>query len=144
MTRTPCLTDLRKSSSSPTTAGNAGGQRSARLHQQPMTAISCRRRINRVTLGFWVGGAISAAGGCLFAASMPYQYAVGVTVSVLWWGIYCGCTGASLSALCCRLAERILASPPQKSDGAGKPTSGADSPAFPAGSSGSLSGTSRR
>jgi hypothetical protein len=30
---------------------------------------------------------------------MPYHHPIAVTISVIWWGIYIGCLGASLSAL---------------------------------------------
>jgi hypothetical protein len=63
------------------------------------------RRFNRTT-GFWLGGVIFGAGGCFWGASMPYEYPVGVALSVLWWGIYVGFLGASLGALLGLWAER--------------------------------------
>jgi hypothetical protein len=30
---------------------------------------------------------------------MPYHYPVAMAISVIWWGIYIGCLGASLGAL---------------------------------------------
>jgi hypothetical protein len=30
---------------------------------------------------------------------MPYHHPVGIAISVIWWGIYLGCFGASLGAL---------------------------------------------
>jgi hypothetical protein len=30
---------------------------------------------------------------------MPYRHPVAVTMSVVWWGIYSGCFGASIGAL---------------------------------------------
>jgi hypothetical protein len=64
-----------------------------------------RRRINR-TIGFWLGGVLLGAGGCLLGAFMPYEHPVGVALSILWWGIYSGCLGTSLGALLALWAER--------------------------------------
>jgi hypothetical protein len=58
---------------------------------------------------------------------MPYRHPVAVTISVLWWGIYFGCFGASIGALLGLWAEQTPAPPSQRSDGAGKPPSGTDS-----------------
>ena len=144
MASTPCLTGERKPPPSPIAAGNGDGQSPARPQQWALAANSFHHRFDRATIGFWVGWVLSAAGGCLFAASMTHQYPGGAVISVLWWGIYCGCTGASISALVCWLTERTPASPPQGPEGAGKPPSGAVGPALPAGPSGSLSGANRR
>ena len=72
---------------------------------EPPAANAVHRRFNR-TIGFWLGGVLLGAGGCLLGASMPYQHPVGVAVSILWWGIYCGCLGVSLGALLGLWAER--------------------------------------
>ena len=60
---------------------------------------SCRRRFDRVALGFWVGALALGAAGCVLGARMPYRHPVSVCVSVVWWGIYLGCLGASVGAL---------------------------------------------
>jgi hypothetical protein len=72
---------------------------------KPPAASAVHRRFNR-TIGFWLGGVLLGAGGCLLGAAMPYKHPVAVAVSILWWGIYCGCLGASLGALLGLWAER--------------------------------------
>ena len=57
-----------------------------------------RARFNPVTLGFWLGGVALGAVGCLVGAALPHRYPVGAAVSILWWGIFLGCWGASLGA----------------------------------------------
>src|SRR5262249_8397537 len=57
------------------------------------------RRLNRVSLGFWLGGATFGIGGCIIGCCMPYHHPVAVAIGVMWWGIYIGCLGASLGAL---------------------------------------------
>jgi hypothetical protein len=52
-----------------------------------------------VSLGFWLGGISLGAAGCILGACMPYQRPVAVAMSVVWWGVYLGCFGASLGAL---------------------------------------------
>jgi hypothetical protein len=54
------------------------------------TTRAISRRFHR-GIGFWLGGVILGAGGCLWGASMPYQHPVGVAISILWWGIFFGC-----------------------------------------------------
>jgi hypothetical protein len=56
-------------------------------------------RFSPVTIGLWLGGAGMGIGGCLLGALMPYRQPVAVAISVLWWGIYFGCFGASVGAL---------------------------------------------
>jgi hypothetical protein len=46
---------------------------------------------------------------------MPYQHPVAVAISVLWWGIYLGCFGASVGALIGLFTERAAASAPPAS-----------------------------
>ena len=57
------------------------------------------RRSDRVSLGFWVGGATFGTAGCVVGYCMPHDHPVGIAASVIWWGIYIGCFGASLGAL---------------------------------------------
>jgi hypothetical protein len=57
------------------------------------------RRVNRVSLGFWLGAAAFATGGGVLGACMPYHHPVAIAISVIWWGFYIGCLGASLGAL---------------------------------------------
>jgi hypothetical protein len=63
-----------------------------------------RFRFNR-TIGFWLGGFALGTAGCLLGACMPYHHPVAVTISVLWWGIYLGCFGASIGVLLGMRAE---------------------------------------
>jgi hypothetical protein len=44
---------------------------------------------------------------------MPYRHPVGVTISLLWWGIYLGCFGASIGALLGLWWDHSSASPPR-------------------------------
>jgi hypothetical protein len=136
MARTPCLTDLRNRPPSPITSGNGEWQRAESPPRERPAANPRRRRFARDTLGFWLGGILLGVGGCLYGASRPYQYPVGVAVSVLWWGIYCGALGASIGALVGLWAE------PSRMARAGPP-GGTDSPGLPAGSSGPLGGANR-
>jgi hypothetical protein len=79
------------------------------------------RRFDRVTVGLLLGGLALGAVGCVLGAVMPYHHPVAVTISVLWWGIYIGCFGASIGALFGLFTNRNPAPSFQGSDGAGKP-----------------------
>ena len=68
-----------------------------------------RGRGSRITLGFWLGGIIFGKAGCIFGASLSYHDPVARVLSVLWWGIYWGCLGASLGALPGLFLERSSA-----------------------------------
>jgi hypothetical protein len=57
------------------------------------------RRFDRVTIGFWLGGLVLGTAGCILGVWMPYRHPVAVTISVIWWGIYVGCSGAAFGAL---------------------------------------------
>jgi hypothetical protein len=50
-------------------------------------------------IGFWLGGVLLGVGGCILGACLPYRHPVGVSISVVWWGIYFGCFGASVGAM---------------------------------------------
>jgi hypothetical protein len=93
-------------------------------------------RFSPVTIGFWLGGAGMGTGGCLLGALMPYRHPVAVAISVLWWGFYFGCFGASVGALVGFLTDRDPPRPSAAWDSAGMaPTeSGPDSRAADAGS----------
>jgi hypothetical protein len=67
--------------------------------EQALGSLVHTGRFRPRTLGFWLGGAGMATGGCLLGALMPYRHPVAVAISVLWWGIYFGCFGASVGAL---------------------------------------------
>jgi hypothetical protein len=137
MAHTPDLTALLNPPPVPITSANGNWQRPTHLHGgQP--AASSLRRFNRVTLGFWLGGLALGTAGCIFGASMSYRHPVAVPISVLWWGIYFGCFGASIGALIGMGAEQPPAPPFQCSDSAGKLPSGVDSAALPPGYNGTL------
>jgi hypothetical protein len=90
-------TDLRNPPRFPgTETGN--GQSTVHPHNWRSAAEPTGRRFNRVTIGLFLGGASLGTAGCILGASMPYRHPVGVTISILWWGIYLGCLGASIGA----------------------------------------------
>ena len=99
MATTPRLIDPQDPPRSPTTGGNGHWRGAVRSYHGQPAADLCRRRFNRVALGFWLGGLVLGTGGCIFGTCQPYQHSVAVTISVLWWGIYFGCFGASIGAL---------------------------------------------
>jgi hypothetical protein len=55
--------------------------------------------LNRASMGFWLAGAASGIGGCIFGACMPYHRPAAIAISIIWWGTFMGCFGASLGAL---------------------------------------------
>jgi hypothetical protein len=77
----------------------------------------CRpgRRFKPATIGFCLGGLALGAGGCILGALMPYSHPVAVTISVLFWGTYLGCLGASVGALLGWCADRAPSPPSQES-----------------------------
>jgi len=91
--------DRQTAASSP---GNPGGR------AQPGAAR--RLRFDR-TLGFWLGGFVLGTAGGILGGCLPYHHPVAVTISVLWWGIYFGCFGASIGALLGLWAEPVPAPP---------------------------------
>jgi hypothetical protein len=75
-------------------------------------------RFKSAMIGFWLGGLALGTGGSILGACMPYRHPVAVTISVLWWGIYLACFGASVGALLGRCLDRTPALPTKRSDGA--------------------------
>jgi hypothetical protein len=65
---------------------------------EPQAAPRTLRRVDRVLIGFWLGGFGLGTAGCIVGACMSYHHPVAVMMSVVWWGIYLGCLGASLGA----------------------------------------------
>ena len=78
------------------------------------------RRFDRVSIGFWLGGATFATGGFILGGCMPYTHLVATAISMIWWGIYVGCFGASLGALLGLLTYRAPAS--RRTKAVGHPT----------------------
>jgi hypothetical protein len=113
MATAPRLIDPRDPPCSPTTGGNGHWRGAVRSYHGQPAADLCRRRFNRVTLGFWLGGLVLGAGGCILGACQPYRHPVAVTISVLWWGIYFGCFGASIGALVGLWTDRTGCSIPE-------------------------------
>jgi hypothetical protein len=97
MAITTHLTDPQNPLLGATTPTKAHLQRAGQQHRrQPGVK---RRRLNPVTVGFWLGGFVLGTGGAIVGACMHYRHPVAVTLSSLWWGIYFGCFGASIGAL---------------------------------------------
>jgi hypothetical protein len=84
--------------------------RAAAARKRPGTV---RRPFRRTAFGFWLGGVGLGAAGCILGACQPYRHPVAVAISVLWWGIYFACFGASLGGLIGRLTE-CRATPPSR------------------------------
>jgi hypothetical protein len=57
-------------------------------------------------VGFWLGGLALGVPGCVLGAVLPYQRPLAVALSVLWWGTFLGCFGASVGALLVLLWRR--------------------------------------
>ena len=117
--RRPGLTVLPAPPPSPGNPGRWDGQRAAGPSGGHPVAGRLRGRFHRA-IGFWLGGTLLGVGGCILGICMPYLHPVAVTISVLWWGIYLGCFGASNGALLGMWAEQVPAPPAPSSDGAGK------------------------
>jgi hypothetical protein len=86
--------------------------------EQAQRSLALTRRFSPETIGFWLGGAGMGTGGCLVGALMPYPYPIAVAISVLWWGLYFGCFGASVGALVGVLTDRAPPRPSAAWDGA--------------------------
>src|SRR5262249_44302711 len=91
-------TDVRNPRPFPSTTENGNRQSTAHRHERRPAAEPDGRRFDRVTIGLFFGGVALGTAGCILGASMPYRHPVGVTISVLWWGTYLGCLGASIGA----------------------------------------------
>jgi hypothetical protein len=122
----PRSTDLRNPSPSPITPNDWEWQRADDPRMEQGEANPFRRRFDRVALGFQLGGLTLGAAGCILGACMPSERPAAVVMSVLWWGIYLGCLGASLGALLALLTERAPVWPSRGPDGTSKPPTGAD------------------
>jgi hypothetical protein len=86
-------------------------RKAAPAQQAKAIAIPARRGFDRVTVGIFVGGLLLGPAGCILGAVMPHRHPVGMTISVLWWGFYCGCLGASIGALIGQFTRRAATAP---------------------------------
>jgi hypothetical protein len=128
MTATSLRKHSRSSLPSPTAAETRGRGKAGFPAEQPPAGNSRRPRFSRVTIGFWLGGVVLGVAGCVFGACMPYHHPVAVTVSGLWWGVYCGCLGASFGALAGLCAGPALVCPPRVPDDTDESAGGAAAP----------------
>jgi hypothetical protein len=46
-----------------------------------------------------LGASTLGAAGCILGGYMPYYRPVAIAISVMWWGTYFGCFGASLGGI---------------------------------------------
>jgi len=93
------LMERREASAVPVLAEYESRKRTALAVTEGVVATPSRRRFDRVSIGLCVGGISLGAVGCTLGACMPYHHPVAVAISVIWWGVYIGCFGASLGAL---------------------------------------------
>jgi hypothetical protein len=92
---------------------------SAPREQAPGSLVQ-PRGLSPVTIGFWLGGAGMGVGGGLLGALMAYRHPVAAAISVLWWGIYFGCFGASVGAVVGVLTDRAPQRSVAKEEAAGR------------------------
>jgi hypothetical protein len=94
-----------------------------KLAAYPITACKgASKRVSRrlrfaAAIRFWLCVITFGTAGCLFGVSMAGRHPVALTMSVLWWGIYFGFFGWSISAWIGFLTERTPVPPPQGADG---------------------------
>ena len=102
------LRNPRNARPAPTTAESRDWQEAVQSHVWHAAANSSagHRRFDRV-VGLALGGIVFGTGGCILGASMPYRHPVGISLSMLWWGIYFGCFGVWLGAVLGASVERI-------------------------------------
>jgi len=98
MASTLGLKDPRNTRRPPASMGSWALQEAVRRRVGQTAPNAFRRRFDRITIGMFLGGLALGTAGCILGASMPYCHPVGVTISILWWGIYLGCLGASIGA----------------------------------------------
>jgi hypothetical protein len=103
---TPLVTDLRNTPPRPIPAGNGSRPRAVAPPPPQPAANAPRRRLDRGTLGFWLGGVPLGIGGCVVGACTASGHVVDIVGSAIWWGLYFGCLGASIGALLGMWASR--------------------------------------
>jgi hypothetical protein len=79
--------------------------------QAKAIAIPSRGRFDRVAVGACIGALVLGIAGCIVGGVMPYRHPVAVVTSVLWWGFYLACLGASIGALIGQF-KRCASTPP--------------------------------
>jgi hypothetical protein len=99
---------LNRSTSAPWAVTQAIGEWK-KSHPTPAGKTAVSPRFDRATIGLILGGLLLGAAGCILGAVMPYRHPVAVSMSMIWWGFYCGCFGASVGALIGLLTRRPLA-----------------------------------
>src|SRR5262249_11490737 len=115
MPTTSSLRDPSKARRASTAAGSRNWHDAVNSHIRQAAANSSAfpRRFDRV-IGLTLGGIVLGTGGCILGAFIPYRHPVGITLSMLWWGIYFGCFGVWLGAVLGASVERIRARLSQK------------------------------
>jgi hypothetical protein len=88
---------------------------------QAATRHETRRRFKPATVGFWLGGLVMGAGGCILGACLPSRHPVALVVGMLWWSLYLGCFGASVGALVGLVMDRASLPPSLGQAGADEP-----------------------
>lgn len=119
MPHTPLSTDQQKAPSLRTTAA-------LRDRDQFVRCV-----FDRVSIGFALGGVSLWTVGCIVGASVAYHHPVARALSVLWWGTFFGCFGASVGALVALLTERVRARPSQHGNGVARQSTGTDRLSLP-------------
>jgi hypothetical protein len=97
MNSTTRLTEVRNPRPLSSTSENGNPTFRPRVWQTARKAVC--RRLGAVTVGFWLGGFALGIAGCSLGACLPHRQPVGAAISMLWWGVYLGCFGASIGAL---------------------------------------------
>ena len=95
---TRCCLESRKTVLVPDITVNKALTETARARRK-RSGSGPSRRFDRASIGFWLGGATFGTVGFIHGYCMPYHHPVAIAISMIWWGIYIGCLGASLGAL---------------------------------------------
>jgi hypothetical protein len=100
----------------PRIAAGEDQQESVQARECEPAYQASKRPVDRVTVGFWLGAVILGAAGCIAGVRMAYAHSTAMAMSVLWWGLYFGCTGASFGALIGLWMDRTPALPARNLD----------------------------
>jgi hypothetical protein len=130
MQNTSYSIERRNEATSPLCAAKGEPERAVCAGKDQTAANHFRRgRLDRITIGFWLGGGVLGMGGCILGASMPYHHPVALMIGALWWGFYLGCFGGSVGALIALFTERAPAPSSRGVDGRGLSVAPATIPA---------------